>query len=641
MYYPQMSIPSRSRTVTDVFAGYNHNLKIADGVVTGNRAVPLEMYNDQNLSTRQYPLLTTRPRRGTIGQIADTYTRKKYAVGDWCTHDGKLYQCSTAIATAEDWNAEHWTLKTGQFTNLQAIIAKDALYWVDNGTMYANGYATGLTNLQTQRETRLVSMGAYICVFPDKKYLNTADLSDYGDMGTTWNYTGGVTYTMCHADGEYYTSVTKSSTEPVNPLNGDVWIDTVSGTVKEYTSWQYTWVIIETVYTRVDFTTQGQIPSHFKEYDGCQISGLQFDDLNGSKILYAVGGSGETGHEANDYVVLVGIQETTTQQESATVSISRVVPDMDFVCEANNRLWGCFYGNDGTQNLNEIYCCSLGDFKNWEQYLGVSTDSWRGSCGSDGPFTGCINYLGNPTFFKENMIHTVGVSSVGAHQIQDMPARGVQQGSHKSLGIVNETLFYKSRSGVMAYQGGMPADYGEAFGDEKYYEAVAGVFGSRYYISMRDAAGNWHLFCLDAKLNMWMREDNLHAEGFAAWGDELYVQAQNRILALNGTEGELEPPLEWFLDTGLMYTAYPDQKYVSRYDLRLKMEQGAKVQLFIEYDSSGIWEFQGELRLNTTGSRPIPVRPKRCDHLRLRIVGKGEVSLFSIARQVDGGSDVR
>ena len=334
-------------------------------------------------------------------------------------------------------------------------------------------------------------------------------------------------------------------------------------------------------------------------------------------------------------------EQSRTTQLGAEVTISRVVPDMDFVCEANNRLWGCFYGNDGTQNLNEIYCCALGDFKNWEQYLGVSTDSWRGSIGTDGPFTGCINYLGNPTFFKENVIHTVGVSSVGAHQIQDMPARGVQQGSHRSLAIVNETLFYKSRSGVMAYQGGMPADYGEAFGDEKYYEAVAGVFGSRYYISMKDSENAWHLFCLDAKLNMWMREDNLHAEGFAAWGDELYVQAQNRILALNGTEGELEPPLEWFLDTGLMYTAYPDQKYVSRYDLRLKMEQGAKVQLYIEYDSSGLWEFQGEIRLNTTGSRPIPVRPKRCDHLRLRIVGKGEVSLFSIARQVDGGSDVR
>ena len=640
MYYPQMNVHSRSRTVTDVFAGYNHNLKISDGVRTGSRQVPLELYDTKNLSARQYPLMTTRPRRSTKTFTAPAYSdQETYDVGDYCERGGKTWRCTTAISVAEEWNATHWTQVTTQPSNLQAIIAKDALYWVDSGTLYANGYPTGLTGLQTTVPTTLVSMGAYICVFPDKKYINTADLSDYGSMETTFNYNGNLTYSMCHSDGEYYNSVVKSATEPQNPLNGDVWIDTTTGSVKEYSSWQYSWIIIETVYTRVDFTTQGSIPSHFKEYDGVQITGLQFDDLNGSKILYAVGGSAETGSEQNDYVVLVGIQEMQTQEESATVSIKRAVPDMDYVCEANNRLWGCRYGNDGTQNLNEIYCCALGDFKNWEQYLGVSTDSWRGSCGSDGPFTGCINYLGNPTFFKENMIHTVSVSSVGAHQIQDMPARGVQQGSHKSLAIVNETLFYKSRSGVMAYQGGMPADFGEVFGDEKYYNAVAGVFGHCYYISMKDSANSWHLFCYDAKTGLWMQEDNLHAEEFAAWGDALYVRCGNEILDLNGTDGTLEGPLEWYAETGLMFTVYPDRKYVSRYDLRMKMEKDAKVQLFIEYDSSGLWEFQGEMRMPRTNTAMIPVRPRRCDHLRMRLEGKGEVSLFSIARNTEQGSD--
>lgn len=32
-----------------------------------------------------------------------------YAVGDYCMHDGALYRCTTAIATAEAWNASHWT----------------------------------------------------------------------------------------------------------------------------------------------------------------------------------------------------------------------------------------------------------------------------------------------------------------------------------------------------------------------------------------------------------------------------------------------------------------------------------------------------------------------------------------------------
>ena len=36
----------------------------------------------------------------------------KYAKGDFCIHDNVLYKCSTAITTAEAWNAAHWTATT-------------------------------------------------------------------------------------------------------------------------------------------------------------------------------------------------------------------------------------------------------------------------------------------------------------------------------------------------------------------------------------------------------------------------------------------------------------------------------------------------------------------------------------------------
>lgn len=31
-----------------------------------------------------------------------------YAVGDYCTYNGELYRCNTAIDVAEDWTAAHW-----------------------------------------------------------------------------------------------------------------------------------------------------------------------------------------------------------------------------------------------------------------------------------------------------------------------------------------------------------------------------------------------------------------------------------------------------------------------------------------------------------------------------------------------------
>ena len=42
--------------------------------------------------------------------VAAAYsTSATYAVGDYCTKDGKLYRCTTAITTAESWTAGHWT----------------------------------------------------------------------------------------------------------------------------------------------------------------------------------------------------------------------------------------------------------------------------------------------------------------------------------------------------------------------------------------------------------------------------------------------------------------------------------------------------------------------------------------------------
>lgn len=45
--------------------------------------------------------------------IADEYdSTATYAVGDFCTHEGLLYKCTTAIGTAEAWTAGHWTAVT-------------------------------------------------------------------------------------------------------------------------------------------------------------------------------------------------------------------------------------------------------------------------------------------------------------------------------------------------------------------------------------------------------------------------------------------------------------------------------------------------------------------------------------------------
>ena len=588
MKMPTMNVIPNSQHITDTFYGYNHALRIRDG----------EFYHTENLSTSHFPMCSTRPRRGIL-DISQTAA--------------------------------------------QGIINKDALAYVDNGTLWYNGYATPVTGLK-EGEKQLISMGAYILIWPDKVFYNTADPADYGGMEAHWQYSGRVTYQMCSADGVIYPDAIESSTEPENPDNEDLWIDSNDGTLKQWSISMGSWISVESVYTKLTFTTQGQLLSAFKEHDGVEISGAYFDELNGSKILYAVGGSSGTSEfnftdAVSDYVILIGIVENRYEQSAANITISRLVPDMDFVCECQNRIWGCFYGNDGKQNINELYCCALGDFKNWSQYLGVSTDSWRASVGTDGVWTGAVNYLGRPMFFKEDRIHMISISSVGAHQVSDTPARGVQKGSHKSLEVVNEILFYKSRSDVCAYQGGFPESVSAKLGDERYYNAVAGSYGQKYYISMQDSKQKWHLFVYDILRSLWIREDNLHVKQFARMNDELYALVDNKIYALNGTEGEPEKDVKWKAETGILHYEHPGKKYVSRFNIRANLSPATILTLYVEYDSSGVWEFAGKYYSRPNHAVTILVRPRRCDHLRLKIEGTKDAKLFSISRILEKGSD--
>ena len=44
------------------------------------------------------------------GVIADVYDpTHSYSLGEYCLYGGRLYKCTTAITTAEAWNASHWT----------------------------------------------------------------------------------------------------------------------------------------------------------------------------------------------------------------------------------------------------------------------------------------------------------------------------------------------------------------------------------------------------------------------------------------------------------------------------------------------------------------------------------------------------
>lgn len=596
-YYPTVDIIRNSETVVDAFGGYNHNLRIGAG----------EFYDMKNLTSSYFPLLANRASRGEVRQL----------------------------------------------TNPLAMIGKAQIAYIDGNSFYYNGVnitqyftAKGLsisTN-SSMLPKRLVGMGAYICIFPDKLYINTEDYSDCGSMESAYGFTAGstpISYTMCKMDGTAYDTPTVSAETPINPTNGDLWIDTSTTphSLKTYSSLSDMWTAIPTVYTKISATGIG---ASFSEYDGVTISGCQYsgasptliqqiDDLNGSKIIYA---------RDTNYIVVIGLLDAAYEQTAGTISVSRTVPDMDFITEAQNRLWGCKYGIVNGRTVNEIYCCALGDFKNWEQYLGTAADSYRASVGTDGEWTGAVTHLGYPIFFKENYMHKVYVSTSGAHQIVDTACRGVQKGSSDSLRVVDDHLYYKSDACVCTYDGSLPISVSPQFGTEKYYDASAGSVESKYYISMRDGAGVWHLFVYDAARDLWHHEDNTHALYFSRDNNELYyVDADtNKLMAALGTAGQQNERIEWMAESGLLGLQMVNNKDISSVKIRMNLPRGSDVDLYIQYDSNGVWRHAGHMRGNGTRTFEAIIRPRRCDHFSFRIEGRGEARIYSISKIIEEGS---
>lgn len=363
MILPTLNETATSRTMVSTFRGYNHNLRIADS----------QLYDMKNLTSDYYPVLSPRAKR---------------------TEDVVI-------------------------SNPQGFLAKDALFYVDGADLYHNGVKVPGAVLSTDSAMlpkTLISMGAYLIVFPDNIRVNTTDLTvDYLDATFTSTSADSLSLSTCTRDGASLTGVAISNTEPQNPSNGDCWLDTGGDTsiLRQWSATSQMWTQVPTTYLKLYAPGIGN--AGFKENDAVTVSGMPgaAAKYNGIQLLQ---------HVALDYVVITGILDNVVTFSSETgftsLKIERKVPKLDFYTESENRIWGCHYGLSNGQYVNEIRACALGDPTNWNRYRGISTDSYTVSLGTDGQFTGAVTYAGYPIFFKEDYIHKIYGTLPSNYQVQ-------------------------------------------------------------------------------------------------------------------------------------------------------------------------------------------------------------------------------
>ena len=482
--------------------------------------------------------------------------------------------------------ARRWTCRT--LTKPNGLYAHDGLYWVDGTGFYADGELKGTV---TDGHKKFTSLGAYIVILPDKKYYNRLT-GDFGTLESSWSGSAKI------QDGTYAGEDAKANT-----------IYAVGAGTK------------------------------FNEGDAVTISGCTVHtENNKTAVIREIDGDNLRFYE-NTFTISDG-------GDSETLQLSRTVPELDYICENENRLWGC--------KGDTIYASKLGDIFNWNVFDGVATDSYAVDVASTGDFTACCSYLGYPCFFKEEHIYKVYGDKPSNFQVMGSASLGVEKGSDESLAIAGETLFYLSRTGIAAWSGGIPQSVSAAFGTQRFRNGVAGSDGTKYFVSLQDAQGAYQLFAFDTRTNLWHREDNTQAVGWG-WNEELYCLDATGKLWMNGNarsvpQGAVQEALvawkaEWadfyeYTTYSSSSTATPEKKGIGKLLLRLELDEDASVQIDMQFDSDGVWRTVKTLQTEVKRSYYLPIIPRRCDHFRIRMTGNGGCRLYSLVREVYNGSEL-
>lgn len=602
-------------------------LRVFGGLNEGYACSEAELSREKNFSSRGYPALETRKPRRKVRDAAGM---------------NGMYHLNGLLTV------EGTTLR----------------YAPDDG-----GAAVELENALTDGEKKMVGMGTKVLIWPDKMSFDTA-AGTLSALGSGWQQGGkSLTVTPCDAAGVVYTPNKFGATEPESPKNGDVWLKQA-----EDAPWSYRdalklystaggWQNILLNYCRVtceglgkafkagDTVTLTGIPSVVKNAYSADFGGdVAVDDVAGDSVILSIAPDIEsvlyygTCAVTGQSVVWTAMDGKTTQTFDGPfpdVTAQRRVPDLDWLTEHNNRVWGC----SSTENV--IYACKLGDATNWFSYRGTAADSYAVTVGSDGDFTGASTCLGYVLFFKENCIHKLYGSKPSDFQLSAIRCRGVARNASRSLCVLNETLYYLSPDGVMAWDGSVPSKVSEKLNTARLSNvraAVGGALDGRYYLYlMRDSGGEKpeeRLLVYDTERGLWQEENGCSYE-MASTGGQLYLWDGADIWAADPsresdwqtTEG-VEATIPFELITGDIGLDGAEDRYLSRLTLRLDADCASTVALEVSYDGGGwepvaAWQVSGQ-RKNFDQS----FVPRRCSTLRLRLRGEGQITLRSLARTI-------
>lgn len=619
------------REVRTEWGGLNLNENAGDG----------ELIEAMNMSSREYPLLATAPKPVIVAHV----------------------NAHTGLYSPVLYDKLYWT----EFDDITAPNRHQYFTYADANPAHAESREISDT---LSNELRYGAMNKMICMMPNKQYYDvdtdtvkdmeakvqlsgalfeSDDLAEYDEI-----YKHDANWAQYFKVGDAVTisgsAFGNNKTAIVRDITGDR-LQFYSGTFTPGRSHECTTALPAGTYkihgTEKCFVMESALPG----------SGVLFlpDGWESIVFVYYVDGEAtylgfplEEGLTPDETIPL----EVPGYLEQAQITVKREVPDMDFLCVNENRLWGC--------HGDTIYASKLGDPLNFNVFDGLSTDSWAVETGTPGDFTGCASFQGYPVFFKKNAVFRVYGDTPQNFTLRKQNIAGVAPGCDLSLAEIRGCLYYMSTNGIMAWNGGdypsvvssplgidfqksLDVDYPYYDKRDKWSTGRAGTDGDRYYLSIAEwGAAMRHLFSYDTRFGVWHElTPTSYTTAFASDGGECYLATSltggYELLRLPGNLGftDSQPWTATFADSTRAYktvlTGSEGKKGILRLLIRCKVTGSMTV--WIAYDGG---DFEDVKTIGGEDGAPkdtyiVPLILRRCDRWQLRLTGTQTAVIYSIA----------
>lgn len=303
----------------------------------------------------------------------------------------------------------------------------------------------------------------------------------------------------------------------------------------------------------------------------------------------------------------------------------RAMPVINSVCVHNNRLWGT------NPNGEYVYASKLGDFREFNKFLSVASDSFYMSFGSSGRFEGLVSYRNYVMAFKEDCIHIISGSSPNSFALS-RTVEGIGCIDIRSCAQAGGCLYFLARDGFYRFDGVSFENLSKKLG-KSYAYAVGAAKGNKYFCQATDKDGKRELLVFDASYGLWHTlsfdkeiKDMFYFEG------ELYGATNDAIYLFESSVCK-----EWKVESCYFFEEGKESKYPNTLWIRARLEKNKIMRVFSCEEGEEYKEHSPCKGTGKTQTYSVPIRWKNEKSYKIKLEGNGKAVIYFIETENASG----